>query len=99
MRRLGLVWSFYKLFAFASLIITLSSLVTVYTWGIATITALFWFKVFTLALFVYYIQVFKRDVFYYYKNLGLSRKSLWVSTLSFDLTVFVMLIILTHSIR
>jgi hypothetical protein len=99
MRAIRLVFTFYKLYAFASLVITLSCLSIIYTWGISTFAVLFWFKIITLGLIFYYIQNFKKDKFYYYKNLGLSKKQLWIWTFAFDFILFLILSILTLKIR
>lgn len=94
-----LVITFYNLFAFVSLMITLLCQWVNYTYGIGVFTILFGFKIITLGMIFYYIQHFKSDVFYYYKNLGLTKKHLWISTITFDLIIFIMLTILTLKIR
>ena len=99
MKTARLILTFYKSFAFASLMITLSCLSIIYTWGINTFTALFWFKVITLGLIFYYIHSLKKDNFYYYKNLGLTKKFLWISSLTLDFIVFLILITITLKIR
>lgn len=99
MRTLGLLLTFYKSFAFTSLMITLSCLSIIYVWGLNTIVILFWFKIVTIGLISYYIHNFKKKDYYYYKNLGLSRITLWISTIVFDLCVFLILIILILNIR
>jgi len=99
MRTLRLIVAFYKSFAVASLLITLSCLLVTYTWGIHTFTPLFWFKIITLGILFYYIQNYKAEDFYYYKNLGVTRKLLWISTLTFDFMLFLVLIILTLKVR
>lgn len=49
---------------------------------------LFWFKILTLAITIYSINVYKRNEFYYYKNLGLSKRMLWLPILIFDFLLF-----------
>ena len=99
MKTLGLIIRFYKSFAFASWLITLSCLIIMYTNGIKTITLLFWFKIITMGLFFYFINYFKSNEFTYYKNLGISKLVLWISTILFDLILFISLIVLTLKIR
>jgi hypothetical protein len=70
-----------------------------YTYGFQTVTLLFWFKMITGAVMIFYINSYKHDEFYYYKNLGTSRLQLWTSTLSFDLIMFVSLLILALELR
>lgn len=99
MKTIRLLITFYKLFAFSSFVITLSCLIIIYSWGGETFTILFWLKVITLGLKFYYIENFKKDLFYYYKNLGLTKKTLWISTLTFDICVFLIFMILTLQIK
>lgn len=101
MKTLRLILSFYKSYAFTSLLITFISLGIVYSYGdkaVQIIQVLIWFKIFTTAVIVISIHKFKRQQFYYYKNLGLSRLTLWFSTLSFDFLLFLIAII-TLAIR
>lgn len=99
MRTIKLIIHFYKSFAFASWIITLSCIFITYYQGIMAFTTLFWFKIITLGVIVYFISSYKRDEFYYYKNLGLSKLLLCISTLVFDFILFIFLIVLTLKIR
>jgi hypothetical protein len=99
MRVLRLILTFYKSFAFVSSMITLACLSITYTWGIETFVFLFWFKMITLGLILYYIFNYQKNVFYYYKNLGLTKNRLCTVTLSIDFTLFVALTIITLAIR
>jgi hypothetical protein len=65
--------------------------------GISSFSAFFWFKIITLGLIYYYIHSYKNNEFYYYKNLGLTKKQLWISTLIFDFIIF--LVLLTLAIK
>jgi hypothetical protein len=67
--------------------------------AIYIVNVLFWVKIITLGIFFYFINNHKKDVFYYYKNLGLTKKQLWIPTLTFDLMVFIILIVLTIQIK
>ena len=99
MKTLGLIVNFYKSFALANLLITLSCITIAYTHGKDTLTALFWCKIITFGIIIYLINSYKRDEFYYYKNLGTSKLVLWISTLSFDFILFIALLVLTLKIR
>jgi len=99
MLRLRSIISFYKSYAAPSLAITIICMFFTYKYGIGTFAFLFWFKISTLGLFFYYIMNYKRNEFYYYKNLGLSKMLLWVSTLSFDFILYISMITLTLNIR
>ena len=59
----------------------------------------FWLKIITLGLIVFFINNYKRNEFYYYKNLGLSKLRLWVSILLFDFILFIILLILAVKIH
>lgn len=99
MRTLRLLFTFYSAFSFASILITLSCLSILYAWGAETFFLLFWFKIITLGLIFYFIHNYKKDTYYYFKNLGLSKKQLWVSTLAFDILFFLVLIVFTLLMR
>lgn len=93
-----LIITFYKSFALASNFITLACLFLISLYGkkaIYIIQALFWFKIISLGIIFYYIHNYKKDEFYYYINLGLSKKRLWITTFAFDFILFLILLILT----
>ena len=96
MRTIRLIITFYKSFAFAGLAVTLACLVSIYGFqdkAINMIQAFFWFKVFTQVAIVYIINSYKAKEFYFYKNLGVSRLTLWIPTLTFDFLVFLVSLI------
>ena len=99
MKIIRLIGRFYKTFIVASILITLICVSIVHTYGIATFTALFWFKIITLGIIVYHTNNYKKNEFYYYKNLGVSKLLLWIPSLLFDFVLFLVLIILTVKIR
>jgi len=92
------ILTFYRSFAFVSYLITFACMFIIYTYGIKTYTTLFWFKLITLGLIFFYLKKYSQRDFYYYKNLGVSKKVLWISTLCFDFTMFNILVILTLTI-
>lgn len=96
MKTLRSILTFYKSFALASILITLVSVGIVYSSGskgVFMIQGFFWFKIFSLGAIFYITNNYKKDEYYYYKNLGLSKRMLWVPTLLFDLILFLFLII------
>lgn len=96
MKTIRLILTFYKSFAFTSFFITFTCLGLLYGFGakgIYMIQILFWFKVFTLAVTVYSINIYKKNEFYYYKNLGISKRILWIPILTFDFLFFLITII------
>jgi hypothetical protein len=99
-KKIRLILTFYKSFAFASNLITLVCGVLIHGFGakgIYIIQPIFWFKIFTLAIIVFFIQSYKKNEFYYYKNLGISKLNLWIPTLIFDFVTFLVLIITVAS--
>ena len=99
MKKIFLLFEFYKTYAFASLLITASCLSILYRWGMGTFFALFLFKLITLALFYYFICEFKKNDFFYYKNLGLAKLQLWVFTITFDMFLYLTLVSIVMKLR
>lgn len=100
MKTIRLILTFYKSIAFVSFLITFTCLVLLYGSGpdgISIIQPLFWFKIITLAITVYYINIYKKNEFYYYKNLGISKFTLWIPILIFDFLFFLITIIILAS--
>jgi len=87
-RTLRSILSFYQSFAFVGFLLTAACMVTLYTTGIAMFTFLFWFKIGTLWLIYYFVDSYKRNEYYYYDNLGISKRKLWIPSLVFDFTLF-----------
>jgi hypothetical protein len=63
-------------------------------YGYPIFAVVLWLKLGTLFLTYQFVRSYKRKEFYYYQNLGVSKTFLWVSTLSFDLLLYLFLI--TH---
>ena len=88
MRTLRAILSFYSSFAFLGFLLTAACLGTIFTTGIAMFTLLFWFKIGTIWLIYYFTDSYKRKEYYYYDNMGISKRTLWIPALAFDFTVF-----------
>jgi len=99
MKTLRLIGTFYKSYFIASSVITISCISSIILNGINIITALIWFKFITLGIIIYYINSYKKNEFYYYQNLGLSRLFLWISTLLIDISIFIISLIITLQIK
>jgi len=89
---ISLVWTFYRSFIFASLLITASCIGLFWEYGLSIFAILFWFKVATLGVTYYFINSYKYREYYYFQNLGISKTLLWAATISFDLFLFVLFI-------
>jgi hypothetical protein len=49
---------------------------------------------------MYYLtNTYKHAEFYYYKNLGITRRLLWISALGLDMNVFLMAVFLIFKLR
>ena len=83
----------------ASSIITISSMYLMYMYGLHAISFLFWLKIFTLGIIILFINSYKKNEFYYYQNLGLSKLFLWLTTITIDLILFSVLLIVMLQIR
>ena len=99
MRKLRLIFTFYNSYSPASILITLACMYFIYTLGIKAFVALFWFKVVTLAIIVYFVNDLKKKEYYYYNNLGLTKLFLWISTLLLDISIFIFFLIISFQIR
>lgn len=99
LNKIRLVFTFYRSFAVVSNLVTMACLSILYANGIKTFTTLFWFKMATLAILVLYIRTYKKQAFYYYRNLGLTPRGLWIASLLADILVFIVLTILILYVR
>lgn len=92
---LRLLITFYSGFFPATFLISLACAGLFNYLGMASLTVLIWFKVFTLGIIVYYISNYRHKEFLYYQNLGISKIFLWTCTLTFELLLFALLFILS----
>lgn len=67
-------------------------------YGMSIFNVLFWLKLSTMGLTITFIRSYKSKEFYYYQNLGLARTLLWISTLSFDFSLYIFLLAGIHII-
>jgi hypothetical protein len=94
-----LLFTFYQSHFFAALMVTFCCLYIYSMYGMEVFAVLFWFKVLTLALIYFFIKKYKNKEFYYYQNLGVSKLALWVTSLCFDLILFIILLIIVHKLK
>lgn len=97
-KTIRLMLLFYKNFCGVSLAITLFCVGTFWRYNFHLFFFLFWFKVITLGLIYYFINMTKKNEFYYYQNLGLSKEILWIATLAFDFIICIALFILVYKL-
>ena len=98
-KTLRLLWTFYNSFIISTLVLTGSCIYMFYVLGNDALTLITWFKIGTSAIIIYYINNYKNKEFYYYQNLGLSKKLLWGSTMTIDFLLYIITIFLTLEYR
>lgn len=69
------------------------SLPTMSDYNFATI-----FKLFAYAILIYFTNIFQYKSFYYYRNLGLSRKKLFIGSCCIDFLVYIPILLIINSI-
>lgn len=99
LKTIRLIGSFYQSFLLASIIITICCLSIFWSNGFKSFIAIFWFKIITLVITYYFVNSYSSKRYYYYFNLGISKAMLWTVSLIFDVTMFLILIILMNKIR
>ncbi|MEO6314942.1 MAG: hypothetical protein ABIU63_01515 [Chitinophagaceae bacterium] len=94
-----LLVTFYRSFILASSLVTICCLVLFSEYGMAIFNVLCWLKLITLGVTYWFINNYKNKEYYYYQNLGISKRLCWVCTLSFDFALFIFLIILAYKFK
>ena len=94
-----LLWTFYKSFVLVSMVITICCVKAIWETGVSFFGLIFWGKLATLGLIFYFINSYKNKEYYYYQNLGVSKILLWVTTLSFDFFLFLLLTIVAYKLK
>src|SRR5947209_19533464 len=94
-RKARLIWTFYRGFLFASLLVTACSLVLFFKFGFSFFSV-FWFKLTTQGIIFYFINGYRQKEYYYYLNAGISKRWLWAPILISDFFLFLSLLILIH---
>jgi len=99
MKKIRSILSFYLSFAFPCIILTAVCMRFLYMYGITSFAFLFWFKIATLGVMYYLTNMYKHAEFYYYKNLGITRLTLWISAFGLDMVLFMLAVILILKFR
>ena len=97
-KKIRLLRAFYSSFALFSLVITLTCVIIAFYSGGKSFMLLTWLKLGVSGLIYFFQNDEMRHEYYYYKNLGLGKKSLWIGSLGFDFFLFLILMILTFQI-
>ncbi len=91
--RLRIYHTFFRSFYAAGGCISLCCGWLFYRWGGGSLAPLLYFKLGTTAIVYYMVNRFKHREYYYYHNLGISKRRLWAFYEFCDLLVFVLLLI------
>lgn len=94
-----LMFTFYRSFLFASLLMTAICITVFWKNGIESFMAIFWFKIAATCLLYYFVNTYKAKEFYYYQNLGISKQKLWTVSLGFDFLIFIISLIVIHKMK
>lgn len=98
-RIINLILIFYGNFWFASSLITVTCGLLFWEYGYSIYAILFWLKISTLFIIYQFVNTYKKHEFYYYKNLGLSKATLWISTFAFDMIAYFVLLSQVNKFR
>jgi len=99
LKKISLIIHFYRSFWLLSTLITMVCMILLWEYGLSIFSTLLWFKLATLFIIYRFIASYKRKEFYYYQNLGISKKLLWISTIGVDIIVYLFLIYQTNRLR
>jgi hypothetical protein len=98
-RTLRLLLTFYRSTIAFSLAVTLACSSILWINGLRSFVFIFWFKIITLAITAYFINSYKKKELFYFRNLGISRSSLWSFTLILDMLFYIAVLTLTYQLR
>ncbi len=99
MRTLKLIARFYRGFFLPNILVTISCVYIQHETAAAKFGVtgvLFWYKLITMALILWYILSDKKKELYYYQNLGISKVMLAVTTSVFDFSLCVLIYLLSY---
>jgi hypothetical protein len=91
--------TFYQSFLLASLVVNVCCFYLFVQLGISAFAVLFWFKVITFFLTYLFINSYKGHEFYFYQNLGISKSTLWLTTIAVESTIFAFVLFLASLLR
>lgn len=91
-----LIITFYKSFVLAAVFITACCWFLFWEYGYPIFAAVCWLKVATMGIIYWYINSYKQAEYYYYLNLGISKRMLWIVILLFDFLLFILLLTQLH---
>lgn len=93
--KISLYLSFVKPFYAASLLLTSVCVWLGLKFGMSIFGVLFYFKVFSMSLVFYVADVYSSRKYYYYYNLGFSKRGLWLPVVITDVAIFLIVVLLS----
>lgn len=98
-RKTRILFTFYRYYIWVSLLVNLICALLLWRNGMGIYPSLFWFKIFTMGASFYLINDYRKQIYFYFYNAGLSKKALWIFSLAFDLLLFFTLMILAYNLQ
>ncbi len=97
-RKLKAIIVFYKNFSLLSLIINVICIRLFWLYGISIFFGIFWCKIISYAFAFYFVNLYKKNEYFFYQNIGLQIKCLWAITLGLDFILFIIILIAIYAI-
>ncbi|UII27353.1 hypothetical protein LVD15_02680 [Fulvivirga maritima] len=87
---------FYREFNIYNLIFTLFSVYLLYIDPVHSIKYIFWFKVVGYAAITIYFTSYKKERLYFFYNLGIKRKRLFIPAIIIDFVTLIIILMLAN---
>ncbi len=97
-RLIRLILRFYRRFCLFSLGISLYIVMESAPLGIAAIGFAFWIKAITLGIIIGFVSYRYQPEFYYYKNLGISKRTLLIAVSFLDLLLYISMVFIVSGL-
>lgn len=99
LRIIRIILTFYSSYSFSSICISVIAAVVFWKVGMSFFVFVFWFKLLSMGFIITYIDQYRKEEYLYYRNLGVSKTTLWGASLLFDFILFVGLILIAYQLR
>lgn len=99
MKAIRLILQFYGTFVFLSLLITMGCVMVVYLTNGFFLKGALLAKLMGNGAVILAIESNQKTQFVYYRNLGLTKMQLWVSSLVFDFVIFISLVLIVGHVN
>jgi len=92
-------FTFYRSFCVATGAITICCSLLYWKLSSAFLQEIIWLKIITLTLTLLFVNQFRRNEFYYYRNLGISKAQLFTFSVITDMLFFIVSLIIANKVR